>query len=97
MRDPLSQEEIKAALRDLPGWSYKNDRLEKSFELADFQAAVAFIVHLAFSAEKLNHHPELTNVYNRVTISLATHDAGDRVTEMDLKLARAIEEVAAAG
>ncbi|HET6569186.1 MAG TPA: 4a-hydroxytetrahydrobiopterin dehydratase [Rhodothermales bacterium] len=96
MREPLTDEQIQTALRGLPGWSHENDRLQKSFELADFQAAIAFIVHLAFSADKLDHHPELANVYNRVTISLSTHDAGNRVTEMDVKLARAIEEAARA-
>lgn len=92
MREPLTRDQIQSALENLPGWSYENDRLKKSYVLADFQAAVTFIVRLAFAAEKLNHHPELTNVYNRVDVALSTHDAGNRVTEMDLKLARAIED-----
>lgn len=93
-RAPLSKEEIEAALEELPGWRHEGDRLRKSFAFPGFREAVAFIVRLAFDAEELNHHPELTNVYNRVELALTTHDAGDRVTRMDLALARAAERVA---
>ncbi len=57
----------------------------------NFREAVSFIVRVAFSAEELNHHPELFNVYNRVGITLRTHEASDKVTELDIKLAQAIE------
>lgn len=90
-RTPLTNEEIDQALQELPGWRYEDERLKKSFELKDFRAAVSFIVRMAFFAEELNHHPDLHNVYNRVDIELSTHDAGDQVTEMDVRLARAIE------
>lgn len=90
-RDPLSRTEIDAALADLPGWSYEDDQLTKTYELSNFRAAVSFIVRLAFYAEELNHHPELTNVYNRVSIALTTHDADNQVTEFDVALAKAIE------
>jgi 4a-hydroxytetrahydrobiopterin dehydratase len=91
-REPLSREEIDRALQDLPGWSFQDDMITKTFELSNFRAAVSFIVRMGFAAEELNHHPNLENVYNRVTIGLTTHDAGNKVTEMDLALARKIEE-----
>ncbi|GIV62213.1 4a-hydroxytetrahydrobiopterin dehydratase [Rhodocaloribacter litoris] len=91
MAEPLRPSEIEAALQDLPGWRYEADRLTKTFIFSSFREAVGFIVRLAFEAEALNHHPELTNVYNRVTLALTTHDAGNRVTVRDVRLARAIE------
>jgi 4a-hydroxytetrahydrobiopterin dehydratase len=90
-RKPLARHEIEQALAGLDGWTYEQDTLRKTFVFADFREAVGFIVRLAFEAEALNHHPELQNVYNRVGVTLRTHDAGNRVTEMDLALARAIE------
>ncbi len=90
-RTPLNTDEINAALHELPGWSFAGDALTKSFTFADFQEAVGFMVRLAFHAEALDHHPSLHNVYNRVEIALNTHDAGNKVTEMDVKLAKAIE------
>jgi 4a-hydroxytetrahydrobiopterin dehydratase len=93
-RDPLSSDAIEAALADLPGWRFEADALRKTFELADFREAVAFLVRLAFEAEARDHHPEIRNVYRRVELALTTHDAGDRVTPKDLDLAAAIERVA---
>lgn len=91
-RTPLTPPEISEALDDLPGWTYEDDKLKKTFEVKDFRAAVSFIVRLAFYAEELNHHPELHNVYNIIDVALTTHDAGDQVTEMDVRLAEAIED-----
>jgi 4a-hydroxytetrahydrobiopterin dehydratase len=91
-RDPLSDDEIDAALDDLPGWTYEDDKLKKTYEFSDFRAAISFIVRLSFYAEEMMHHPELENVYNTVSIALTTHDAGGQVTEMDVELASAIEE-----
>ena len=91
MRDPLSNEQIEAALKSLDGWRYEENSLQKTFTLKDFRAAMSFLVRLSYYAEELNHHPEIHNVYNRVDLSLSTHDAGNQVTEMDVKLARAIE------
>ena len=90
-REPLSREEIGRALQDLPGWSYEEDQLRKTFTFGSFREAVGFIVRMAFCAEELDHHPDLHNVYNRVRVALSTHDAGNKVTEMDLALAREIE------
>ncbi|MFN3597250.1 MAG: 4a-hydroxytetrahydrobiopterin dehydratase [Rubricoccaceae bacterium] len=93
-RTPLAPDALAAALADLPGWEVQGDRLARTFTFADFREAMAFIVRVAFEAEALDHHPELTNVYNRVTLALTTHDAGNRVTETDLALARAIAALA---
>ncbi|MEM6647722.1 MAG: 4a-hydroxytetrahydrobiopterin dehydratase [Bacteroidota bacterium] len=89
---PLSPEAVASKVANLPGWTYADDALTKTFEFANFRAAVSFIVRMAFYAEELNHHPELANVYNRVTITLKTHDAGDKVTDLDVQLAQAIED-----
>ncbi len=92
-REPLSNEQIEGALADLQGWSYEDDALNRSFEFSDFRAAVSFIVRMAFYAEEMNHHPDLHNVYNTVDLALSTHDAGGKVTGMDVELARKINQM----
>jgi 4a-hydroxytetrahydrobiopterin dehydratase len=91
-RAPLADQAIEKAVNALDGWSLRDDALVRDFEFADFRAAISFIVRLAFFAEEMNHHPEITNVYNRVRLRLTTHDAGDRVTQLDVDLARAIND-----
>ena len=86
--------EIEDALDDLPGWTYEDDRLKKTYEFSDFRAAISFIVRLSFYAEEMMHHPELENVYNSVSVALTTHDAGGKVTEKDVELASQIEDFA---
>ncbi|MEM1126982.1 MAG: 4a-hydroxytetrahydrobiopterin dehydratase [Bacteroidota bacterium] len=88
---PLPADQIHAALAELPGWTYEDQALTKTYLLGDFTEAVSFMVRMAFHAEALNHHPELANVYNRVSVTLKTHDAGDQVTQLDVDLARRIE------
>ena len=88
---PLTSQQIDEALAELPGWRHEDDRLKKTFRFQDFKEAVSFIVRMAFDAEKLGHHPELRNVYHTVDIALTTHDAGNKVTDKDTDLARAIE------
>jgi 4a-hydroxytetrahydrobiopterin dehydratase len=90
-RTPLTQQEIDRALEDLDGWTFEDDQLTKSFTFKDFRAAISFIVRMSFFAEELNHHPNLHNVYNTVDIALTTHDAGNKVTDLDVQLAEAIE------
>ena len=90
-REPLSKDEIDAALKELEGWEFEDDQLATSYEFEDFPSAVSFIVRLAFEAEAMNHHPEIFNVYNQVDIALSTHDAGGKVTATDVELARKIE------
>ena len=94
MRTPLSAEEIASALTPLSGWSWEGDALKKRFTFKNFQEAIGFLVRIAFAAEAHDHHPEIANVYNRVDLTLRTHDAGNKVTQKDLALAQAIEEIA---
>jgi 4a-hydroxytetrahydrobiopterin dehydratase len=90
-REPLSDDAIATALTDLDGWTHEDDKLKKTFEFTDFRAAISFIVRMSFYAEAMNHHPELENVYNTVSIALTTHDAGGKVTQLDIDLATEIE------
>ncbi len=93
-RDPLSDAAIQDALDDLEGWTHEDDKLKKTFEFSDFREAISFIVRLSFYAEEMMHHPELENVYNTVDVALTTHDAGGKVTEMDVELASEIQDLA---
>ncbi|PAU93130.1 4a-hydroxytetrahydrobiopterin dehydratase [Aliifodinibius salipaludis] len=93
MAKPLSDDQITDELSELSGWSHKNDKLTKEFGFDNFRDAIAFINRIAFEAEEQVHHPEIFNVYNTVNISLSTHDAGGKVTEKDVKLAKTIESL----
>ncbi len=92
-RQPLSKEKIAQALQELDGWTFENDRLVKQFMFGDFREAMGFIVRVAFEAEALDHHPDLHNVYNKVTLALNTHDAGGKVTAFDVALAQKIDRL----
>ena len=72
-------------------WKEENNTLQKQFKFKNFSEAFAFMTRIAFIAEKMNHHPDWSNVYNTVDIKLNTHDAGGVVTEKDRKLADAID------
>ncbi|GAB4335934.1 MAG: 4a-hydroxytetrahydrobiopterin dehydratase [Flammeovirgaceae bacterium] len=74
-------------------WTHENNQLKRTFIFKDFVEAFAFMTKVAFLAEKMNHHPNWSNVYNRVEISLTTHDAGNTVTEKDYNLAKKIDEL----
>lgn len=95
-RNRLNPSELDDALRDLAGWSRSADRdaINKSFKFRDFNAAFGFMTRVALIAEKMDHHPEWFNVYNRVDVTLATHDA-DGVTDLDIAMARAMDRFAA--
>ncbi len=93
MAKPLAPDEVASALAALPGWRFENDALAKDFKFGSFRAAMAFMVRVGFEAEAADHHPEWTNVYNRVAIRLNTHSAGGKVTAKDVELAKAIEGV----
>ena len=82
--------------RRLPQWALRPDRdaITRSFKFQDFNAAFGFMTRVALAAEKMDHHPEWFNVYNRVDVTLSTHDAGG-LTERDLKLAALIDQLAA--
>jgi 4a-hydroxytetrahydrobiopterin dehydratase len=72
-------------------WKMEKNVLKKSFTFKDFKEAFGFMTKVALTAEKMDHHPTWTNVYNKVDFELSTHDAGDTVTEKDHKLAKAID------
>ena len=91
MSTPLTPNQINNALADLPGWSFADDKIGKGFQFAHFKEALSFIVRVGLEAEAAEHHPELFNVYNKVSINLNTHDAGGKVTQKDIDLAAAIE------
>ncbi|MEM9746239.1 MAG: 4a-hydroxytetrahydrobiopterin dehydratase [Actinomycetota bacterium] len=74
-------------------WDDDGDRLQKTFTFRDFREAFAFMTRVAFVAEDLNHHPEWSNVYSRVTITLTTHDAGNTVTDLDREMASRIDQI----
>lgn len=86
----LDERSIKERLDKLEGWEYKDHAIHTSFEFENFKEAFATMTRIAFEAELQQHHPEWTNVYNTLNISLSTHDAGG-LTEKDFKLAHTIE------
>lgn len=87
-----SAETIQSELKALKDWRFANNGIEKKFVFSDFTQALGFIVQVGVMAEKRNHHPELFNVYNKVTIRLTTHDANG-ITDEDIDLAKAIEQI----
>lgn len=89
----LTDGEISRELAELVGWQIVNGKLHKKFEFSGFIQAFGFMTRLAMEAEKMNHHPEWSNVYNRVVIDLVTHDIGG-ISNYDFRLARAIDAVA---
>ncbi len=89
----LSDGDVRMALDDLPGWVLEEGSIRKEFTFKGCRAAIAFIDRVADEAHEARHHPEILNTYNRVVMTLTTHDEGG-VTEKDLALARAIESVA---
>ncbi|MDT0294339.1 4a-hydroxytetrahydrobiopterin dehydratase [Mesonia ostreae] len=88
----LSDKEIKDKLKDFEGWEFHEDSLQTKFEFRDFKETFSIMTRIAFEAESQQHHPEWTNVYNTLSISLSTHDAGG-VTEKDFKMIEAIENI----
>lgn len=88
--EPLGEEDIVASLADLPDWQRNNDGIERTVKFDDFVAAFGFMSSVALLAERANHHPEWSNVYNRVHIRLTTHDAGG-LTQRDFRLAGEID------
>lgn len=89
----LTQAELETALTGLAGWTVVEGKLRRSYRFPDFPHAFGFMAAAAPSIEKMDHHPEWTNVYNRVEVDLTTHDAGG-ITEKDLALAALLESLA---
>ena len=92
-RTKLRRDELASALERLNGWSIQNEKLHREYQFPDFAHAFGFMATAAVLIEKLNHHPEWSNVYNRVLVDLTTHDAGG-ITQKDLELAELLEGIA---
>ncbi|SHI33211.1 4a-hydroxytetrahydrobiopterin dehydratase [Aquimarina spongiae] len=88
----LSESEIKEKLQEINGWEYNENAIHTTFEFIDFKDAFSVMTRIAFEAEAQQHHPDWSNVYNKLYISLSTHDAGG-VTENDFALAKSIESI----
>jgi 4a-hydroxytetrahydrobiopterin dehydratase len=97
MAKALDPSEISAALAALPGWARDGDVLAKTFKFGTFREAMSFMIRVGFEAEAMDHHPDWTNVYNRVSVRLNTHDAGGKVTAKDVELARKIQAISWVG
>ena len=96
MAELLNDQERTRRLGEVPGWQIENDGLTRTFTFPDFVTAFGFMASAAIVAEKLNHHPEWSNVWNRVEVRLTTHDAGG-ITAQDLELADFCDGLAEAG
>ena len=92
-RSKLSEQEVSANLAKLPGWTIKEGALHREFEFADFIQAFAFMTKVALAAQAMDHHPDWSNAYNKVTIDLITHSAGG-LTANDFDLATKIHKLA---
>ena len=97
-REKLSPQAVDEALKELDGWAVADDgaAIERTFEFRNFSEAFAFMTRAALAAEKMDHHPDWSNVYKTVEVKLSTHDSGG-VTELDVKLARQMNRFAGNG
>lgn len=86
----LSGNELDEIVKSMSGWEIKEGKLQKIFKFSNFVEAFGFMTKIALEAEKINHHPEWTNVYNTVSVKLSTHDT-DGITDYDIKLAKIID------
>ncbi len=89
----LTSDQVDSALRELQGWSLRGGKLHAEFVFADFAAAFGFMAAVATEAARMDHHPEWTNVYSRVSVDLVTHDV-DGITELDVQLAATMSALA---
>lgn len=89
----LPDDEIRTRLEAIPGWAYEDGKLRRRFQFDGFVAAFGWMTSVALVAERMDHHPEWTNVYSRVSVDLCTHDAGG-VTELDFELAARMSALA---
>jgi 4a-hydroxytetrahydrobiopterin dehydratase len=87
---PLTAKELKTVLPRLPGWRYRDNRLSRDFEFQDFVESLAFVNSLVVAFETMDHHPDVTIAYDRVTFSLTSYDVGGKVTDRDISMAKKI-------
>jgi 4a-hydroxytetrahydrobiopterin dehydratase len=93
-RHKLTDDELAQALQTLPGWEIKDGKLHKEYKFPSFAAAIGWMVTVAIAADKLDHHPEWFNVYNRVRVDLVTHDLDNAISNWDVTLAQKMEAAA---
>jgi 4a-hydroxytetrahydrobiopterin dehydratase len=93
MRTQLTDSEVQAALKSLPGWSVESGAIVKTFKFGKFADGIAFVQRVAVAADKMDHHPDIDIRYTKIRVALSTHDAGG-ITAMDTKLASQIESIA---
>jgi 4a-hydroxytetrahydrobiopterin dehydratase len=91
--DVLTDSEIQQALGSLSGWTHHGVAIQRTFEFPDFKAAMGFVNKIADAAEQANHHPDIDIRYNKVTMSLVSHDSGG-ITKRDIRMAERINQVA---
>jgi 4a-hydroxytetrahydrobiopterin dehydratase len=90
-REKLSKSALQAALAELPGWEVTGGKLHKTFKFGSFAQALGWMVSAGIEADKMDHHPEWSNVYNRVEVNLVTHDLGNEISNLDVALAKKME------
>jgi 4a-hydroxytetrahydrobiopterin dehydratase len=95
MSTVLADAEVQQALQQLPGWKKNGNTIERHFQFGNFVQAMEFVNHIAEAAEAVNHHPDILISYNKVTLTLVSHDSGG-VTQRDIKMAGRINELAPA-
>ncbi len=93
MPTPLSEHDVRNALLTIPGWHINVKAIERLFRFPDFKDAMKFVNRVADAAEEAGHHPDIAISYNKVTLTLVSHDSGG-VTERDIKMAKQINEIA---
>lgn len=93
-RTALNDADIANALITLAGWRSEDGKLCKTFKFASFTSAIGWMMRVAIVAEKMDHHPEWCNVYNRVTVQLVTHDMGNKISSWDVELAAEMNRLA---
>lgn len=93
-REAANEQQLQEGLATLPGWTVEDGKLCKTFKFGSFAEALGWMVSAGVAADKMDHHPEWSNVYNRVSVSLVTHDLGNVISTYDLTLAQKMEELA---
>lgn len=92
-REKLSSAQIKSALEQLDGWTIENGKLHKQFKFKNFAQALGWMVSVGVEADKMDHHPEWSNVYSRVTVDLVTHDLDNAISNLDVELAQKMDKL----
>lgn len=90
-RYALNEEQLHKALADLDGWAVEDGKLTKRYRFGSFARAIGWMMSAAIEIDKLDHHPEWSNVYNRVTVQLVTHDLGNAISSWDVELAQKLD------